>query len=68
MKGGVLLMIWAGISAIIGIVKLLLAEKKLGALGLIRKEKVCVFKLLFRRQAGNFTSQRLNPFAVGTTL
>ena len=63
-----MLMIWAGIGAILGIVKLLLAERRLGALGLIKKEKVCVFKLLLRRQAGNFTSQRLNPFAVSTTL
>ena len=63
-----MLMIGVGISAISVIVKFLLAARRLGPLGFIRKEKVGVFKLLLRRQAGNCTSQRLNPFAVSTTL
>ena len=63
-----MLMVGVRISAINMIVEFLLAAKRLGALGLVRKEKVGELKLLFRRQAGNCTSQRLNPFAVSTTL
>ena len=63
-----MLVIGVWIGAIGVIVKFLLAEGRLGVLGFARKEKVGVFKLLLRRQAGNCTSQRLNPFAVSTTL
>ena len=63
-----MLVIGVWIGAIGVIVKFLVAEGRLGVLGVARKEKVGVFKLLLRRLAGNCTSQRLNPFAMSTTL
>ena len=50
------------------IVEFLLAAKRFIAFGLISKDKISAFKLLRIREAGNCTFQKLNPFAVSTTL
>ena len=51
-----MLLIGVGISTCIGVFGLLLAERRLGAFGLVRKKKVGVFKLLLSRKAGNFAT------------